>query len=144
MADEVKEEQEIEMNDDELAVLANKEIRKRDDEIRKLKLELNKAKLLSTAEEEKESDVTIDDCRKAIFDSHINAYDYASAVVSLIELEEADGKENPYGKDTDDLKQLFKNVIDACEGDKSKFIPLYQASVAPDDKQVSAAYGKKK
>lgn len=144
MADEVKDEQDVEISDDELAILANKEIKKRDEEIRKLKLELNKAKLLSTAEDEKEEELSVKDCRTAMYDNHVNMYDYAKACVGIIEDAQSRGIQDAFGEDTENLRQFFSDVINACYGDKSKFIPFYQASLGPDDKQVSAAYGKRK
>ena len=49
-------EETVDISDDEIAVLANKEIRKRDNEIIELKKELAKLKLYSDAEENQESD----------------------------------------------------------------------------------------
>lgn len=69
MTDENKavnnDEETVDISDEEIAVLANKEIRKRDNEIIELKKELAKLKLYSDAEENQESDdLSIDQYKK--------------------------------------------------------------------------------
>lgn len=59
-------ENEEELSEIEIAELANKEIRSKDDEIRKLKKDLAKAKLYSTAEDEEEEPMSREDCIKII------------------------------------------------------------------------------
>lgn len=58
-------EEKVDISDEEIAVLANKEIKKRDNEIIELKKELAKLKLYSDAEENQESDdLSIDQYKK--------------------------------------------------------------------------------
>lgn len=132
-----------ELTDVEIAELANKELRKRDEEISKLKKDLAKAKLYSEAEEEEESVLTREECIKRISDSHTTNYDYAEAVVCLVDDELSNGNPNPLGKDGEAVYNFFKDVIEECDGDKSRFPSIYQARLGSDDPSVAMAYKKR-
>lgn len=134
-----------EMEDIEIAELANTALRKKDEEIRKLKKDLAKAKLYSEApDENEEKSLDRDECIRRISDSKTNNYDYAEAVVGLVESEKKLGNPNPLGKDGDAVCEFFKGVIEECDGDKSRFTDIYQSRLAPDDKSISMAYSKRK
>lgn len=126
------------VTDEEIAVIANKELRKKDKEIAQLKKEINQLKLLSTAEESEEPELSREDCIKILNDSHTCNYDYAKAVVALSKLETSEGRPNPLGEEGNEVCDFFEGIIKACDGDKSKFVSLYQANIGPDDPKVSA------
>lgn len=128
----------------EIAELANKELRKKEEEIAKLKKELAKAKLYSEAEEgEEEETLSREECIKRISDNRTTNYDYAEAVVGLVDYELAKGNVNPLGKDGKAIYDFFKDVIEECDGDKSRFTSIYQARLGADDPSVAMAYKKR-
>ena len=133
-----------EMEEVEIAELANKEIRSKDAEIAKLKRDLAKAKLYSTAEEDEEEPLTREECVKRLGDSRISNYDYAEAVVGLVDLELAEGRPNPLGKNGDEVYAFFKDVLEECGDDKSRFTSIYQARLGADDPSTAMAYKKRK
>lgn len=135
---------EEEVNDVELAELANKEIRARDVEIAKLKKELAKSKLYSTAEEDTDEPMSREECINIISDPHSSNYDYAVGVVGLVEAELAAGRPNPLGADGDAVYNFFKDVIEECGDDKSRFCSIYQARLGADSATTTAAYKKRK
>lgn len=137
-------EQEETLTDEEIALLANKEIRDRDKKIKELTKELNKAKLLSTAEDEEEEPLSREECIKRLSDTRTTNYDYAEAVIGLVDAELADGNPNPLGKNGEQVYEFFKECIEECDGDKSRFTSIYQAKLAPDDKSVAMAYNSRK
>lgn len=137
-------EEQKELDDLELAEIANKELRDREKQIASLKKELAKAKLLSTAEEEETEALSKEECLKRISDSGTTNYDYAEAVVNLVEAELADGKPNPLGTNGEAVYNFFKDVLDECDGNKSIFTSIYQSKLAPDDKSIAMAYNKRK
>lgn len=141
--DEEKIENEEELNDTEIAELANKEIRKRDNEIAKLKKELAKAKLLSVAEEEEEKPISREDCIKILSDNRTTNYDYAEAVCGLVDAELAEGRPNPLGSNGKEVYDFFKECLEECDDDKSRFPAVYQAKIGADDPQVAMAYKKR-
>ena len=133
-----------EMEEVEIAELANKEIRSKDAEIAKLKRDLAKAKLYSTAEEEEEEPLTREECVKRLGDSRISNYDYAEAVVVLVDLELAEGRPIPLGKNGDEVYAFFKDVLEECGDDKSRFTSIYQSRLGADDPTTAMAYKKRK
>lgn len=139
---EVKNEEELE--DVEIADLANKEIRSRDAEIAKLKKDLAKAKLYSKAEEEEEEPLTREECVKRLSDSRTTNYDYAEAVVGIVDLELSEGRPNPLGKNGEEVYNFFKDVLEECGDDKSRFTSIYQARLGADDPSTAMAYKKRK
>ena len=112
MAEVEKDQQQEEMDDIELAELANKELRKKDEEIAKLKKDLAKAKLLSEAEDEEEEPLSREECLNRLSNGRTTNYDYVEAVVNLVDLERAKGKQNPLGKNGEEVYKLFKECID--------------------------------
>ena len=149
MADEEKKKPEEELNDLELAELANKEIKKRDEEIAKLKKDLAKAKLYSEATEEEEELLSSKEYRTKIADNNNTNYDVAYNSVKLCEALKAEGDIDPYNsvfrleEDSEDVYTFLKSCVDACEGDKSQFTAIYQSALAPDDAKIAAAYRKR-
>lgn len=138
-------EEKVDISDDEIAVLANKEIRKRDNEINELKKELAKLKLYSDAEENQESDdLSIEQYKKILSDGNASNYDIALAVTKIARHEVENGRSNPLGKDGGKVCDFFDDVIDECAGDKSRFISIYQAKIGADDKKTAMAYNKRK
>lgn len=135
---------EEELEDVEIAELANKEIRSKDAEIAKLKKDLAKAKLYSTVEEDEEEPLTREECIKRLGDSRISNYDYAEAVVGLVDLELSEGRPNPLGKNGDEVYTFFKDVLEECGDDKSRFPSIYQARLGADDPSTAMAYKKRK
>lgn len=129
-----------ELDDIEIAELANNELRKKDSEIAKLKKDLAKAKLLSEAEDEVPETMSKEDCIRVISDSNTTNYDYAVAVVNLVDNELAEGKANPLGKNGEQVYNFFKDVIDECGDDKSRFTSIYQARIGTDTPQTAMAY----
>ena len=144
MGQELEKENQEELEDVEIADLANKEIRSRDAEIAKLKKDLAKAKLYSTAEEEEEEPLTREECIKRLGDSRISNYDYAEAVVGLVDCELSEGRPNPLGKNGEEVYTFFKDVLEECGDDKSRFTSIYQARLGADDPSTAMAYKKRK
>lgn len=124
----------------DIAELANKELRKKEEEINKLKKELAQSKLYSVAEEEDSEPMSREECIKVIGDSHTNNYDYAEAVCELVDYELSIGNPNPLGKNGDDVYKFFKDVLEECSDDKSRFASIYQARIGQDDPQIAMAY----
>lgn len=143
MSEENKNENEEQLTDEEIAELANKEIKKKNEEIASLKKELAKAKLYSEAEEEEEAPMTREECIKVLSSDRTTNYDYAEAVVNLVDIELSEGKPNPLGKNGKEVQQFFKDVIEECDGDKSRFTSIYQARLGADDPSVAMAYKKR-
>lgn len=135
---------EEDLTDEEIAVLANKEIRKKDDEISRLKKDLAKAKLLSQAEDEEEEPLSREECLKRLSDNRTTNYEYAEAVIGLVDNELSNGNPNPLGKNGKEVYDFFKSVIEECDGDKTRFTSIYQARLGADDKSVAMAYNKRK
>lgn len=144
MAENEKQTPEEELEEVEIAELANKEIRSKDAEIAKLKKDLAKAKLYSTAEEEEEEPLTREECVKRLSDSRTTNYDYAEAVVGIVDLELSEGRPNPLGKNGEEVYNFFKDVLEECGDDKSRFTSIYQARLGADDPSTAMAYKKRK
>lgn len=136
-------EQEEELSELEIAELANKELRKKEEEIAKLKKDLAKAKLLSQAEEEEEEPLSREECLKRLSDTRTTNYEYAEAVIGLVDAELAEGKPNPLGKNGKEVYDFFKDVIEECDGDKTRFTSIYQARLGADDPSIAMAYKKR-
>ena len=148
MADENNKEQkeketEENLTEIDIAELASKELRKKEEEIAKLKKDLAKAKLYSEAEEEEEKTLTREECIKRISDNRTTNYDYAEAVIGIVDDEISKGNPNPLGKDGEAVYKFFKDVIEECDGDKSRFPSIYQARLGADDPSVAMAYKKR-
>ncbi len=140
-----KEEEEAnKLSEIEIAELANKELRKKEQEIADLKKQLAKEKLYSQAEEEEREIPTREDCLKVIGSNKTNNYDYAQAVVDLVDIEKNEGRANPLGKNGDAVYDFFKEVIEECDGDKNLFTSIYQNKLGEDDPQIKLAYNKRK
>lgn len=139
MVDETEIREEETLTDEDIAILANKELKKRDEEIASLKKQLAKEKLYSKAPEEK-TVMSKDDCIKVIFDGSSCNYDYAKAVVNLVDIETSEGRVNPLGEDGDAVYELFSNVIKECGDDKDRFTSVYQSKIGQDPSDVSFAY----
>ena len=138
-----KTEQEEDLSELEIAELANKELRKKEEEIAKLKKDLARAKLLSKAEEEEEEPLSREECLKRLSDTRTPNYDYAEAVTGLVDAELAAGKPNPLGKNGKEVYDFFKDVIEECDGDKTRFTSIYQARLGADDPSIAMAYKKR-
>ena len=132
--------QQEEMDDIELAELANKELRKKEEEIAKLKKDLAKAKLYSEAEEEEEETLSREECVSRLSDMRTTNYDCIEAVVNLVDLELAEGHENPLGKNGQEIYDFLKDCIDECGDDKSRFTAVYQSKLGADDPKIALAY----
>ena len=147
MAEETKKPEEN-LSDEEIAELANAEIRKKNEEIAKLKKDLAKAKLYSEAPEESEELLSSGEYRKALADSTNTNYDAIYNAVKLCESIKEEGDTKRYdtvchlGEESETVYTFLKNAIDACDGDKSQFISIYQSMLAPDDPKIAAAYRK--
>ena len=130
----------------EVAELAGKIIREKDENIAKLKKELARQKLLSpgNSEEEEPARMSKEECIKTIEDPNVSNYDYAQAVITLSEIEKENGQPNPLGENGDAVVDFFKDVIDACDGDKGTFAAIYQAKLPDDDPKTKMAYNKRK
>lgn len=138
-----KTEQEEDLSELEIAELANKELRKKEEEIAKLKKDLARAKLLSKAEEEEEEPLSREECLKRLSDTRTTNYDYAEAVIGLVDAELEEGKPNPLGKNGKEVYDFFKDVIEECDGDKTRFTSIYQARLGADDPSIAMAYKKR-
>lgn len=140
-----KEEEEAnKLSEIEIAELANKELKKKEQEIADLKKQLAKEKLYSKAEDEEREIPTREDCLKVIGSNKTNNYDYAQAVVDLVDIEKNEGRANPLGKNGDAVYDFFKEVIEECDGDKNLFPSIYQTKLGEDDPQIKLAYNKRK
>ena len=131
------------LSDIEIAELANKKLKEKDAEIAQLKKDLAKEKLLSTAPEEDDELMSKEDCIKVITDSRTSNYDYAVAVLDLVDNELSDGKPNPLGKNGEDVYNFLKDTVEECDGDKSRFTSIYQARLGADDPSVAMAFRKR-
>ena len=132
-----------ELSDIEIAELANKKLKEKDAEIAQLKKDLAKEKLLSTAPEDDDELMSKEECIKVITDSRTSNYDYAVAVLDLVDNELSDGKPNPLGKNGEDVYNFLKDTIEECDGDKSRFTSIYQARLGADDPSVAMAFRKR-
>lgn len=145
MGEEIKkgqeEGQEEQLEDLDIAELANKKLKEKDKEIIKLKKELAREKLLSQAEEEEPVvRPTKEECIKIIGSENTTNYDYAEATCNLVDICRENGEPNPLGENGDKVYDFFKEVIEDCDGDKSRFVHLYQSKIGPDDKKVAMAH----
>ena len=132
---------EEELEDEEIAELASKKLKEKDKEIKDLKKQLAKEKLLrNPVEEEEKPKRTKEECIEVITGSKTNNYDYAQAVVDLCEIEEEAGNPNPLGRNGKEVKEFFEDVLEECDGDKSRFTAVYQAKIGQDDAKVAMAY----
>lgn len=120
------------LTDEDIAELANRELRRKNEENARLRKELAKAKLFSEAEEDDEELPTAEECIKVISNSNTNNYDYAVATCNLVDIRKEEGAQNPLGKNGDAVYKFFKDIIDACGDDKSRFASIYQANIAND------------
>lgn len=136
-------EEENELSDIEIAELANQELRKKNAEIDKLKKDLAKLKLLSTAEPDEEEPISREECIRRITDPRTTNYDYAEAVIGLCDSEAEAGNPSPLGEDGEEVYNFFKEIIEECDGDKSRFPAIYQARIGDDPKEIAMAYNKR-
>lgn len=131
---EVKEQTENQMSDLEIAEMASKEIANRDKKIKELERQIAKDKLLyQPKEEEVEIVRSREDCLKSIFDPKTCNYDYAVAVCDFVDIEIKAGRPNPLGKDGDAVYEFLDNCIADCNGDKAKFVSIYQSKIGKDE-----------
>ena len=145
MNEQVKNPQEEqELTDIEIAELANKKLKEKDVEIEKLKKELAKEKLLSTAPEEEEGLKSKEEYLEILSASNTSNYEYAEAVVGLVDLELSEGRPNPLGSNGQEVYDFFKDCLEECGDDKSRFTAVYQARLGPDDAKVAMAYNKRR
>lgn len=134
-----------ELSDIEVADLANKEIRKRDDEIASLKKQLAIAKLYSEADEGSDKEpMSLEDCIKTINNPRSYSYDIFNAVCEDCDRVTEQGGAHPLGPDGEQIVTFFRNVLDECDGDKSRFHSVYQSMIGPDEPSVALAYRKNK
>ena len=130
-----------EMDDISIAEQANKLLQKEREEKEKLKKELARAKLLSNGNPEEEKEVmSKEDCLKIIGDKNTCNYDYAVAVVNLVDRELEAGQPNPLGEHGQEIRDFFEEVIEDCDGDKTKFTSVYQAKLPADDPKIAVSY----
>lgn len=134
------EEQAQQLSDLEIAELANKELKKKNKEIADLQKQLAQAKLYSNVDETERETPSKEDCLKTITDNRSTNYDYAQAVVDLVDIETAEGNPNPLGKNGEAVYNFFKDCIEECDGDKSRFTSIYQARIGKDEPNVALAY----
>lgn len=132
------------LSDIEIAELANKELKLRNERIATLEKELAVQKLYSVADDGTPEVLTREECIKKLGDSHITNYDYAQTVVNLVDVEKANGRQNPLGSNGENVYTFFKNVIEECGDDKSRFTSIYQARLGSDDPSITMAYNKRK
>lgn len=128
------------LNDIEIAELANNELKKKEAEIAKLKRDLAKEKLFSVAPNEEDEVVTREDCIRKLGDNHISNYDYAKTIVDFANLEESEGRPNPLGSDGEKVCDFLKDVIEECNDDKSRFCSVYQSKIGNDNPQSAMGY----
>lgn len=137
------EEQAKQMDDLEIAKLANEELKKKEKEILDLKKQLAKEKLLSQADEEERELPSREDCLKVINSNQATNYDYAQAVLDLVDNARNENQPNPLGKNGDAVYDFFKECIEECDGDKNRFTAIYQSKLGEDDLSVQMAYNKR-
>ena len=87
--------------------------------------------------------MTREECIKRLGDGRTTNYDYAEAVVGLVDLELAEGKPNPLGKNGEAVYAFFKDVLEECGDDKSRFTSIYQSRLGADDHTTAMAYKKR-
>lgn len=144
-AEEKPENDNEEMSDISLAELANKELKEKEELIKKLEKQLAIEKLHSSGEENNEENImSREDCINQLNKSNISNYDYAVAVCGLVDAERAEGNPNPLGSKGDEVYDFLKGCIEECDGDKHNFVAIYQARLGKDDNKVSAAFNSRK
>lgn len=144
MAQDEKNPQEEELTDIEIAELANQKIKEKDKEIEKLKKDLAKQKLLTVVDEEEEEPMSREECLKRLSASNTTNYEYAEAVVGLVDLELADGKPNPLGRNGQQVYDFFKECLEDCNGEPSRFTSVYQSKIGNDEPSIAMAYRNRK
>lgn len=144
MEENVKDNVEIDkdINEFDLAKEANKALNEKDKRILELQKQLAKERLYSKApvEEKKEVSMSDADCLKIINTPNISNYDYASAVLNLHNNALREGKKSPLGEKGVEVAKLFSDVIEKCDGDKSKFMLNYQLMIGDDELEAEVAY----
>lgn len=135
-----QQQQNTDLSDLEIAELANKELKTKDKEIAELKRQLAQAKLYQKGEEEERVRPSKEDCMKILTNPRTCQYDYAQATIDLCDIEEEQGRPNPLGKNGEAVKEFFQDCIDECDGDKSRFVSVYQARIGKDTPTDSLAY----
>lgn len=129
-----------ELEDIEIAELANKQLKEKDKEIAKLKKDLAKQKLLSNAEEEEEELMSREDCTKTLLGNTSTSYDIFCAAIGLYENEEKEGVPHSFGPDAERVYEFMKECVEDCDGDKNRFHAVYQSKIGPDDASIAMAY----
>lgn len=128
------------MSDIDVAEEASKMLKEKDKEIAKLKKDLAIQKLYTQVEPEEETQLTRDECIKRLSAQDTTNYDYAEAVVRLSEIEVAQGHPHPLGEDGEAITELFRGILEDCNGDKSLFPSIYKSRVGADRPEDLASY----
>lgn len=132
----------IENDDLSMAELANKELNAKDEEIAKLKKQLAKSKLYSTATEEEDEPMSKEEAIKVITSGKASNYDFAEATCAIVDRELEEGNPNPLGENGDEIRDFLGKCIEECDGNKSRFTAIYQARIGKDDNKSAMAYNK--
>lgn len=137
--DEKKQNDTQDISDIEIATLANEELKKRDYEINTLKKELAKSKLYSQVNEEPK--MTKNECINIISGGNeISNYEYATAVLRLVDIANENSEPNPLGANGDNVYNFLNMIIAECDGDKSRFVPIYQSKIGADPSNIGLKY----
>lgn len=141
-----QQEQQGELSEIEIAELANRKLREKEDEINRLKKELAKEKLLSTAVEEERPKRSKEELLKIVTSDNgsVCDYDKIEALCDIADIEKENGRQNPFGAQGDDVVNFLRSVIDECDGDKTIFHSIYQSKIGADDPQIAMAYNSRK
>lgn len=129
------------LTDVEIAELANKELKQKEQEIAKLRKELAVSKLYSTTDEDSTSiRMSEEECLKVINNPNSCNYDYANAVIDLYDIQAKEGDEDIWGEGTKIVVDYLRQTVEGCNGNKEAFDSVYQSKLLPDDKEVAMAY----
>ena len=145
MADEIKTgNEEEQLTDIDIAEQANKLLKGKDKEIADLKKQLAQMKLLQqTDDSEEEERMTEEECMAVILNPNASDYDIVDACAKLAGISEERG-DKIFGPHQEEIKEFFEDVIESCNGDKSRFNSVYQSLIGADPKEIAAGFPKRR
>lgn len=130
-----------EMTDEDIVVIAHKEIKKAQEEAAIARKELNKFKLLYNPEEQKaETLLPIEEYQKMTDDPNSSNIQFWKGVVGRAKCEMEEKGSSFLGKYHEDIVNFAEECIDESNGDAEVFRSIYQSKLGADDKASIMAY----
>lgn len=130
---------EIEMTDEDIAIVAQREIQKAKEEAAKAKKELAMLKMLSNPEEDKAEPINVEECIKKINNPNSTNLEYWEGVVGFVEYETERTGVSPL-EHSEEIIPFAKKCIEAANGDNKAFISMYGSELGADDQASRIAY----